>query len=111
MFPAVKWIVWASPPCDQYFRAHTCGTRNLKRADVLAQRMWKFIDILKPECIFIENSALSTLWKRDFMLARPGTTLVVDYCQYGTAYKKPTILWSNRPLQGFSAKKCPGPAG
>ena len=49
------------------------------------------------------------LWKRDFVLARPGTTFVVDYCQYGTAYKKPTMLWSNTPLQGFSVRTCPGP--
>ena len=48
-YPAVEWIVWASPPCDQYSRAHTCGTRDSERADVLAKRMWKFIDILKPE--------------------------------------------------------------
>ena len=49
------------------------------------------------------------LWKRDFMLARPGTTFVVDYCQYGTASKKATMLWSNTLLQGYSAKTCPGP--
>ncbi len=54
VFPAVEWIVWASPPCDQYSRAHTCGTRDLQRADVLAKRMWKFIDILKPERVLIE---------------------------------------------------------
>ena len=43
------------------------------------------------------------------MLGRPGTTFVVDCCQYMTAYIKPTMLWSNMPLQGFSAKTCPGP--
>jgi len=101
--------LFASPPCDQYSRAHTCGTRDSERADVLAKRMWKFIDILKPERVLIEYPSSSMLWKRDFMLARAGTTFVVDYCQYGTAYRKPTMLWSNRPLQGFSAKTCPGP--
>ena len=49
------------------------------------------------------------LWKRGFMPASPGTTFVVDYCQYGTASKKATMLWSNRPLQGYSAKTCAGP--
>ena len=38
--PAVEWIVWASPLCDQYSRAHTCGTRDLQRADVLGKRVW-----------------------------------------------------------------------
>jgi len=109
-FPAVQWIVWASPPCDQYSRAHTCGARDLEYADVLAQKVWKFIDILKPERVLIENPASSMLWKRDFMLARPGSTFVVDYCQYGTAYKKPTKVWSNKPLMGYTAKTCPGPA-
>lgn len=52
--PAVEWIVWASPLCDQDSRAHTCGTRDLQHADVLAKRMWKFIDILKPEQVLIE---------------------------------------------------------
>ena len=107
--PAVEWIVWASPPCDQYSRAHTCGTRDLERADVLGKRMWKLIDILKPEQVLIENPSSSMLRKRDFMPASPGTTFVVDYCQYGTASKKATMLWSNTLLQGYSAKTCAGP--
>ena len=49
------------------------------------------------------------LWKCGFMPASPGTTFVVDYCQYGTASKKATMLRSNRPLEGFSAKTCAGP--
>ena len=82
-YPAVEWLMWASRPCDQYSRAHTCGTRDTERAD--SKRMWKFIDILKPERVFIENPASSMLWKRDFMLARPGATFFVDNCQNGTA--------------------------
>ena len=108
-FQGVQWILWASPPCDQYSRAHTCGTRDLERADALTQRMWRFVDILKPERVLIENPESSLLWKRDFMLARQGFTLQVDYCQYGTAYKKPTQLWTDKPLVGFVPKRCPGP--
>ena len=55
VIPAVEWFV-ASPPCDQYSRAHTCGTRDSERADVLAKRMWKFIDIRSPN-----ESSLSIL--------------------------------------------------
>ena len=84
--------LFASPPCDQSSRAHTCGTRNSERADVLAKRMWKFIDILKPERVLIEYPSSSMLWKRDFMLARAGTTFVMDYCEYRKAYRKPTML-------------------
>ena len=108
-FGDVKWILWASPPCDQYSRAHTCGVRDLERADALTQRLWKFYDILKPERLFIENPESSMLWKRDFMLARQGFILNIDYCQYGTAYKKPTQLWTDKPLEGFHPKRCPGP--
>ena len=47
------------------------------------------------------------LWKRDFMLARPQTTFVVDYCQYGTASQKATMLWSNTLLQVRLSKDVP----
>ena len=40
VFAAVEWIVWASPPCDQHSRPHTCCTRDLQRADVLGKRVW-----------------------------------------------------------------------
>ena len=98
--------LFASPPCDQSSRAHTCGTRNSERADVLAKRMWKFIDILKPGRVLIEYPSSSMLWKRDFMLARAGTTFVVDYCEYGTAYRKPTMLGA---AAGILSKDVPGP--
>ena len=44
-------------------RSHGWHARTLKRADVLAKRMWKFIDILKPERVLIENPSSSMLWE------------------------------------------------
>ena len=107
--PAVEWIVWASPLCDQYSRAHTCGTRDLQHADVLAKRIWKFIDILKPEQVLIEIlrrpycGSVTSCWRDQG--PRSSWTIVST----GQRHKRRPCFGSNTLLQGYSAKTCPGP--
>ena len=102
-------VIWASPPCTEYSRAKTTGPpRNLTLADQLVAKALKIIKYfrkLNPELIwFLENGDSTLLWKRD--VAKELTDYVrLDYCQYGTLYRKrtriahsPGLIWTPRLL-------------
>jgi len=101
-------VLWAGCPCEQYSIARTRAKtpRNFTLADSLVSRTWMIIEHflnLNPDMIyFIENPASSLLWGRKVSEPFP-TRIVLDYCSYGTMYRKRTKLASNsnynpRPL-------------
>ena len=90
-------VIWASPPCTEYSRAKTVGTRLLEAADDNVRAALHVINYLKPRYWFIENP--------DGLLAsRPGMQPLqpflreTTYCHHGTPYRKATHIWTNALL-------------
>ena len=109
-------VIWASIPCEQYSRARTTGRRprNLELADALAGRTWDIIQYflkLNPEMQwFIENPDSSLLWGRE-VASEFSPYVRLDYCQYGTAYRKRTriatnAVWTPRTLCDQACHAC-----
>ena len=86
-------FVWASPPCTFYSAARTTGPpADLDAADRLVQ---KCLDIAAELGVpfILENPHSGKLKSRAVVAGIP--MRVVDYCMYGTPYRKRTSLWTN----------------
>jgi hypothetical protein len=112
-------VIWASIPCEQYSiaRSKAKTPRNFRLADALAAKAWEIISHFRacsPELLwFVENPDSSMLWKRA-VAAEFLPQVRLDYCQYGTQYRKRTriatnALWTPRPL--CDPKTCPACVG
>jgi hypothetical protein len=86
-------IVWASPPCTQYSRAKTKGSRDMDGADKIVKACFDIIEHVQPVVFVVENPATGYLRTREIMRGIPYSD--ADLCQYGMPYQKPTRLWSN----------------
>ncbi len=90
-------FIWASTPCEQYSiaRSRAKNPRSFQLADAIVNKTWEIIEHYKkvnPALVwFIENPDSSLLWKRfkftDYVR--------LDYCQYGTPYRKRTRIATN----------------
>lgn len=98
-------IVWASPPCTEYSKAKTRGTRDLELADSLVRKSFEIIDYFSPRVWILENVGTGHLVSRMDMIRSGLDSYLVDYCAYGKPYRKRTILWSNHVLD---LKLCTG---
>ena len=107
--PLDKWpaghfdVVWSSPPCVEYSRAKTTGTRDLESADRLVLHTLALIRALKPTYWFLENPKTGLLKTRSFM-TMPYKDL--SYCHYAPewGYKKDTRVWTN--CEHWNPKSC-----
>ncbi len=108
--------IWASIPCENFSRARTRAKtpRNFKLADSLAGRAWEIIQNflkLNPDMLwFIENPDSSLLWGRE-VASEFAPYVRLDYCQYGTAFRKRTrvasnAVWVPRPLCDQACHAC-----
>lgn len=97
-------VIWASPPCTEYWIAKTRGVRDFKTADWFVKRTIKIINYLKPKIWFIENPRTGYLKDRIFMKNLP--YIDVDYCMYGFKNKKPTRIWTNLKMTEPKNKLC-----
>ncbi len=86
-------FIWASPPCTQYSRAKTTGTRNINLANQIVLKTQEIIEYLEPEHFVIENPQTGLLKNQYFMYGIPYKD--IDYCKYGMPYRKRTRLWNN----------------
>ena len=86
-------VIWASPPCTEYSMAKTTGVRKIEEANKISQRTIDIIRYLDPQYWIIENPQTGKLKEQEFMTDLPFKD--VDYCKYGTPYRKRTRLWNN----------------
>ena len=95
-------VIWASPPCTEYSIAKTRGVRNLALADSLVAKTLEIIQYFSaknPKLMwFVENGATTLLWKRE-VVKDLSKFVVLDYCQYGTLYRKRTRIAHSKNLQ------------
>ena len=96
-------VIWCSPPCTHYSiaRSKAKTPRDLEGADAIVQICLKIIKYWNPKIWFIENPQSGLLKTRPVVQGLPFVDL--DYCQYGTLYRKRTRIWTNaayvpRPL-------------
>jgi hypothetical protein len=87
--------IWASPPCTQYSKAKTRGTRDITGANAIVQRTLEIIQYFNPPKWFIENPDTGKLKDQEFMNDIP--YVVYDYCRFGYSYRKRTRFWTNMP--------------
>jgi hypothetical protein len=68
-------------------------------ADSLVRKARDFIDAVRPSSWFIENPYTGHLKHREVVwdLFPP---VCLDYCKYGTRYRKRTAVWTNSDLAG-----------
>ena len=86
-------VIWASPPCTEFSVLKTSGTRDFAKADGIVRRTLAIIDYSRPRLFFCENPQTGLLKTRPYMQGLPSVTL--DYCKYGTPYRKRTQVWTN----------------
>ena len=77
-----------------YSIARTKGhPRDFEKTDKLVQACHDIIEYLKPRLYFIENPDSGYLKSRAVIQGLPWVR--VDYCAYGTPYRKRTRIWTN----------------
>ena len=86
-------FIWASPPCTEYSRAKTTGVRKIEEANKIVKKTIEIINYFNPRFFVIENPQTGLLKNQDFM--KDFDYKDVDYCKYGTKYRKRTRLWLN----------------
>lgn len=106
------WIHF-SPPCTEYSTAKTIGIRKLDLADAIVLAGLDIIEYLQQTThvprITVENpfgGLLKTREKCVDRLTKLNCKITrVDYCVFGTPYRKATAIWNNFDLP---IAKCPG---
>lgn len=101
-------VIWASPPCTMYSIARSRGgIRDLESSDDLVRKTLEIAAGLGNPPLFIENPYTGQLKNRG--LLGHLTMRLVDYCRYGTQYRKRTCVWTNTswtPLRPLCRHDC-----
>ena len=93
-------VIFSGVPCEQYSQARTTGgPRNYALADALSRKQWEMIKHFLEKnplmLYFIENPGYSLLWKRECAREFADPSIFLDYCCYGSPYRKRTRLATN----------------
>ncbi len=112
--------VWASPECKIYSTLQYGWLKTGKRGEKgiwdnhehldkvrlengkYVKKVLEIIDYFEPTYWFIENPKNSTMKDLPYMKDLP--FVLVDYCRFGTIYKKPTRRWTNKKLDNVLCK-------
>ena len=87
-------FVWASPPCTEYSRAKTVGTRKIEESNRVVQQTLDILNYFQPPSGWVmENPQTGLLKNQDCVVGVPNYD--IDYCKYGMPYRKRTRLWNS----------------
>ena len=101
-------IIWASPECKIFSSLQntwvgrkwdTLDDLNIARKNntCYINKTLEIIDYLKPRLYFLENPLYSKIW--DYIdKEKWNNFVIVDYCRFGTIYKKPTKILTNKKI-------------
>ena len=92
-------MVWCSPDCTEFSLAKSRAPRDLAKGNSIVIACFDIIRYLTSntdKLVFwaVENP-YSGLRKQEHMLQWGSYLRRADYCKYGTAYMKPTAIWTN----------------
>jgi site-specific DNA-cytosine methylase len=109
-------IIWASPECKVYssmnimnigenqrYKTKEDLIKKQKEDSKFINKTIEIIEYLKPINYFIENPLNSQIWKYINNSEFINKFIVVDYCYFGTDYKKPTKILTDKELEN---KRC-----
>jgi len=108
-------IIWASPECKifsilQYTHIGKKWNNKLEleteqlNHTCFINRTLEIIEYLKPKYYFVENPLYSNIWKY-IDNEKWNKFIIVDYCRFGTSYKKPTKILTNKELPNVRCKR------
>lgn len=72
-----------------------------KYGEPMVDKVFEILEYFNPKYFWIENPYTSRM---KHYISDLIPYYVVDYCQYGFDYQKPTIFWTN--IEGFEPKRC-----
>lgn len=102
-FPNCKFIILASPPCQNYSKCNTTGVitgHTLALSDQLVGIIRRFEAALGSILTIIENPATGKLPNRDVI--KPWQhRYIFDYCRFGGLARKRTMLFCSKPLLDY----------
>ncbi len=90
-------LLWASPPCTEYSCARTRAKtpRDLLGADSMVAKVLDLADELF--CYYLIENPYTGLLKTRQVISQCPHMHVLDYCKYGSPYRKRTAIWTNSP--------------
>jgi hypothetical protein len=107
-------LLWASPPCTHYSSARTTAKtpRDLVGSDAMVQKVLDIADQLF--CHYLMENPFSGLLKTRDVISQCPHMRVLDYCKYGSPYRKRTAIWTNsrwEPSRPMCKYDCEASAG
>ncbi len=92
-------LLWASPPCTEYSCARTRAKtpRDLLGADSMVAKVLDLADELF--CYYLIENPYTGLLKTRQVISQCPYMHVLDYCKYGSPYRKRTAIWTNSPWE------------
>ena len=103
-------VLYASPPCNLYFTnlkqtlngdKFGYSQKDMELSLMLVDKTIEILNYFKPKYFVIENPVGKM--RKHYPQINGFAPLLVDYCEYGVPYKKPTYLWTNISLK---PKRC-----
>ena len=102
--------IWSSPPCTNYSNARTravATAQDLESSDELVRKTLEIARDLGDPPLFVENPHSGKLRQRGLLDHMHMN--VLDYCKYGTPYRKRTSVWTTtewRPSRPLCTHNC-----
>ena len=84
-------FIWEVPLAPSIVVLKTTGVRKIEEANEIVKKTIEIIEYFNPRFFVIENPQTGLLKNQEFM--KDFDYKDVDYCKYGTKYRKRTRLW------------------